>query len=491
MSATNVTTPRSASGAVGPEGAEAAVRGALDRIDAENERLGAFIHVAREDALDRAREVDARRGRGESAGKLAGVPVGVKDAIVTRRMPTTAGSRILCADGTRATGWRAPYDATVVRKLEAEGAVIVGKCNMDEFAMGSSTEHSAFFPARNPIDPTRIAGGSSGGSAVAVAAGMVPVSLGSDTGGSIRQPAALTGVVGIKPTYGRVSRYGLIAFASSLDQIGTFGRTVDDAARTLAVLSGHDPLDSTSLDAPPIAAPDAPLGEVAGLRIGVPSELLGAERTRGIEPGVLARFREALDRLTKDGASVKAIDLPHARYGVSAYYVIATAEASTNLARFDGVRFGARASDESLERLYRSTRARGFGAEVKRRILLGTFVLSAGYFDAYYLRAQKVRDRIREDFRAAFGAVDLVATPTSPTVAFELGARTADPLSMYLADVFTLPASLAGLPALSLPCGTSDGLPVGLQLVGRALEDDALIAAARAIEALVAGHGGA
>jgi aspartyl-tRNA(Asn)/glutamyl-tRNA(Gln) amidotransferase subunit A len=469
--------------------AEQTVRDALGRIDARNAELGAFLTVGHEVALERARALDAKRTRGIALGRLAGVPIGLKDALVTRAMPTTAGSKILCTRGTPESGWMSPYDATVVDRLEAEDAIIVGKCNMDEFAMGSSTEHSAFFVARNPHDPTRTAGGSSGGSAVAVASGMVPSALGSDTGGSIRQPAALTGIVGFKPTYGRVSRYGLIAFASSLDQIGTFGRSVEDAALVLSAISGRDARDATSLDAPAVLAPSAASGtDVSTLRVGVPAELLRDDAVGGIDPEVLASFRSAIEALRARGATVAPIELPHARYGVSAYYVIATAEASSNLSRFDGVRFGLRASDESLEQLYRSTRALGFGKEVKRRILLGTFVLSAGYYDAFYLRAQKVRTLIRKDFDAAFERVDFVATPTSPTVAFELGAKTADPLSMYLADVFTLPASLAGLPALSLPCGASRGLPIGLQLVGRGLADDALVRAALAVEDALGGR---
>ncbi|WP_437604119.1 Asp-tRNA(Asn)/Glu-tRNA(Gln) amidotransferase subunit GatA [Sorangium sp. So ce590] len=481
----------------GEVSAEEVARAALARIEQRDGGLGAFLTLQGEQALEAARALDARRARGDALGPLAGVPVGLKDALCTEGAPTTAGSKILtraAAGGSSkapdpSRGYRPPYDATVVARLREAGAILPGKCNMDEFAMGSSNENSAFGPVKNPWDPTRIPGGSSGGSAVAVAAGMTPGSLGSDTGGSIRQPASLTGVVGIKPTYGRVSRYGLIAFASSLDQIGPFAQDVKGAARLLEVISGRDPRDATSLDAP-VGAYEAACGrDVAGLRIGVPEEYFA----KGIDPQVEAKVREAIEGLRGLGCEIRPVHLPHTRYAVAAYYIVATAEASSNLARFDGVRFGLRVDGErggkaDLQGLYGSTRGEGFGREVKRRILLGTYVLSAGYYDAYYLRAQKVRTLIRRDFDEAFREVDLIAAPVSPTVAFRLGERVDDPLSMYLADVYTLPASMAGLPAISVPCATApapDGgpaLPVGLQLIGPALEEARLCRAAYAWE---------
>ncbi len=468
----------------GDRSAEEVTLHAIDRIEQGNARLGAFLTVQAEQALAEARALDVRRARGESLGRLAGVPIGLKDALCTKGVPTTAGSRILTRGGGPGSGWLPPYDATVVSRLRNEGAILVGKCNLDELAMGSSTENSAFFPAKNPWDEDRTPGGSSGGSAVAVAARMTPGSLGSDTGGSIRQPAALTGVVGVKPTYGRVSRHGLIAFASSLDQIGPFAADVRGAARLLEVIAGHDPLDATSLDAPVDAYEDACGQEVRGLRVGVPEEYFG----QGIEPGVEAAVRAAIAKLEGLGCKVRPVTLPHTRLAVAAYYVIATAEASSNLSRFDGVRFGLRVPGHDLADLYESTRTEGFGREVKRRIILGTYVLSAGYYDAYYLRAQKVRTLIRRDFDEAFREVDVLAAPVSPCVAFPLGARSEDPLSMYLADVDTLPASLAGVPALSVPCGFAtpfEGgpeLPVGLQLIAPALEEARLFAVAHAYE---------
>ncbi len=454
--------------------AEAVIAEALARIEARNGALNAFLTVARDEALARARELDARRARGETLGPLAGVPVAVKDAICTRGLRSTAASKIL-AD------YVPPYDATVVERLRAADAVVVGKTNMDEFAMGSSNENSAFGPARNPWDTARTPGGSSGGSAAAVAARLAPCALGSDTGGSIRQPATLTGVVGIKPTYGRVPRYGLIAFASSLDQIGPLATDVRGAARLLAVLAGHDPRDSTSLDAP-VGELEAACGRgVKGLRVGVPEEYFA----EGLDPEVEASVRAAIAALADAGCVVRPVKLPHTRYAVATYYVLATAEASSNLARFDGVRYGLRVDPhKDLRAMYGATRDAGFGAEVKRRILLGTFVLSAGYYDAYYLKAQRVRTLVRRDFDEAFREVDVVCSPASPTPAFRLGEKVDDPMAMYLSDVYTLPASLAGVPAMSVPCApTKSGLPVGLQIVARPLDEATMLAVAAACEA--------
>jgi aspartyl-tRNA(Asn)/glutamyl-tRNA(Gln) amidotransferase subunit A len=450
--------------------AEEACRQALDRIQALDGALHAFLHVDAGRAIDRARALD--RG-GAPAGPLHGVPVALKDNIAVRGMRTTAGSRVL-------ENYVSPFDATVVRKLEGAGAVIIGKTVCDEFAMGSSTEHCAYGPSRNPWAPDRIPGGSSGGSAVAVAAGMTPLALGSDTGGSIRQPAALCGIVGIKPTYGRVSRYGLIAFASSLDQIGPLSRSVADAALTLEVMSGPDPYDSTAAarDVPPFSRGLG--GDARGLRVGVPRHLLG----EGLDTAVRHLFDESLRTLEGLGVTIRTIELPHSPFAIPVYYLVGTAEASSNLARYDGVRYGVRATDpSSIGDMYDRTRSAGFGAEVKRRIMLGTYVLSAGYYDAYYLKAQRVRTLILRDFERAFADVDVVATPTSPTPAFLLGERTGDPLQMYLADVFTVSAPLAGLPAISMPCGlTADRLPVGLQLTGRAWDEATLFRLADAYE---------
>jgi aspartyl-tRNA(Asn)/glutamyl-tRNA(Gln) amidotransferase subunit A len=449
---------------------------ALAAAAAHDAALHAFLHVAGEAAIEQARAVDGKRARGEALGPLAGVPVAVKDAICARGMPATAGSRIL-------EGWTPPYDATVVARLRAADAVIVGKTNMDEFAMGSSTENSAFGASKNPYDLARTPGGSSGGSAAAVSARIVPCALGSDTGGSIRQPAALTGVVGVKPTYGRVSRYGLIAFASSLDQIGPFAGDVRGAARVLSVIAGHDPCDATSLDAP-VGDLEAACGRsIRGLRIGVPDEYFA----RGLDPEVHASVRMAMTELESDGCIVKQVSLPHTRFAVATYYVLATAEASSNLARFDGVRYGLRVEEldgDDVRAMIGATRDAGFGPEVKRRILLGTFVLSAGYYDAYYLKAQRVRTLVRRDFEDALRDVDVLCSPTSPTPAFALGEKTADPLAMYLSDVYTLPASLAGYPAMSIPCEpTASGLPVGLQIVARPLDEATMFAVAAAWEA--------
>ncbi|MBK7586804.1 MAG: Asp-tRNA(Asn)/Glu-tRNA(Gln) amidotransferase subunit GatA [Myxococcales bacterium] len=465
--------------------AEAVAKECLARIAAHGE-LNAFLHVAEAATLSCARDIDARRARGEPLGALAGVPIALKDALCTKDAPTTAGSKILTRDGSAASGWRPPFDATVVARLRAADALLVGKTNMDEFAMGSSNENSAFGPVKNPWDPRRIPGGSSGGSAVSVAAGLASGALGSDTGGSIRQPAALTGTVGIKPSYGRVSRFGLVAFASSLDQIGPFARDVQSAARLLGVIAGHDPADSTSSTAPLPDLEAACERDPRGLRIGVPEDYFGA----GLDPEVEAQVRAATGRLEADGATVVPIEMPHTKHGVATYYVLATAEASSNLARFDGVRFGLRVEDAgaALGAMYEATRSRGFGREVKRRILLGTYVLSAGYYDAYYRKAQAVRRLIQRDFARAFREVDLIATPTSPSPAFTLGERVEDPLAMYLADVYTLPASLAGVAAASLPVGLTrataaqPALPVGLQLIAPAFAEDRLFTALAACE---------
>ncbi|MEO8256809.1 MAG: Asp-tRNA(Asn)/Glu-tRNA(Gln) amidotransferase subunit GatA [Acidobacteriota bacterium] len=458
-------------------GAQSAVevcRQALARIERIDPRLGAFNTVTAEHALARAAELDRDRDRW-SAAPLLGVPIALKDNLCTRDIRTTASSRIL-------ESYVPPYDATVVTRLADAGAVLIGKTNCDEFAMGSSTENSAFGPSRNPWAPDRIPGGSSGGSAVAVAAGLTPLALGSDTGGSIRQPAALCGVVGLKPTYGRVSRYGLLAFASSLDQIGPLTRTVRDAALTLAVIAGADPADATSSSEPVADYPAALTGDVRGLRIGVPSSLFET----GVDGEVLRAFRAALDALAGRGVTLVDIELPHARHAIAVYYLIATAEASSNLARYDGVRYGFRSAEsrgDDLAIMYGRTRGRGFGAEVKRRIMLGTYVLSAGYYDAYYLKAQQVRTLILSDYDAAFQRVDVVAMPTSPGAAFRIGERVDDPLRMYLADIFTVSANLAGLPAISVPCGfTADRLPVGLQLTGRRFGEATLLRLADAYE---------
>jgi aspartyl-tRNA(Asn)/glutamyl-tRNA(Gln) amidotransferase subunit A len=466
--------------ATGDTSAEEVCRRTLDRIAAVDPPLHAFHHVDAERALARARALD--RGR-DVSGPLHGVPVALKDNLCIRGGVTTAGSRVL-------ERFVSPYDAAVTEALERAGAVIVGKTICDEFAMGSSTENSAFGPSRNPWNPDLIPGGSSGGSAVAVAAGMTPLALGSDTGGSIRQPAALCGVVGIKPTYGRVSRYGLIAFASSLDQIGPFARTVDDAARCLQVISGADPRDSTAARVDVPDYPAALTGDVRNLRVGVPYGLLDRETagsssgSEGIEPDVRAAFSESIRVVRELGADVLSIDLPHSHAGIPVYYLIATAEASSNLARYDGVRYGSRAEGaDTLAAMYERTRRAGFGAEVKRRIMLGTYVLSRGYYDAYYLKAQQVRTLIRRDYDRAFERVDVIALPTSPTAAFPLGERTSDPLQMYLADVFTVGAPLAGLPAISVPGGfTGTRLPVGLQLIGKAWDEATMLRLADAYE---------
>jgi aspartyl-tRNA(Asn)/glutamyl-tRNA(Gln) amidotransferase subunit A len=447
----------------------------LRTIDARDPPLHAFLEVARAEVLAQAKAVDAKRARGEALGPLAGVPVALKDAICAKGITTTSGSKIL-------EGYVPPYDATVVLRLKAADALLPGKTNMDEFAMGSSNENSAYGPAKNPWDTARTPGGSSGGSAVAVAARMTAGSLGSDTGGSIRQPAAFSGVVGVKPTYGRVSRFGLVAFASSLDQIGPFARDVRGAARILSVIAGPDARDATSLDAPVPDLERACGASVKGLRVGVPAEYFAD----GLDAEVAASVRGAIDALASLGCVVKPVKLTHTRYAVATYYVIATAEASSNLARFDGVRYGLRVErTNDLRAMYGATRDAGFGAEVKRRILLGTFVLSAGYYDAYYLKAQKVRTLLCRDYEEAFREVDVIASPTAPTPAFKLGDFVSDPLTMYLNDIYTLPASLAGLPSMSVPCApTKSGLPVGLQLTTPALTEDRLFSIGAAWEAV-------
>jgi len=443
---------------------------ALDRILA-TASLNAFNTIDGDRALERAADIDRNRARYASA-PLAGVPVAVKDNICTRGLKTTASSRIL-------EHFIPPYDATVIERLHAAGAVVIGKTNCDEFAMGSSNENSAFGPAKNPWAVDRIPGGSSGGSAVAVAARMTPLAFGSDTGGSIRQPAAMCGVVGLKPTYGRVSRYGLLAFGSSLDQIGPFAHTVRDAAITLGVIAGADPADATSAPQKVDDYEAALTGDVKGLRVGVPSRMLA----EGVDPEISRALLTALDTLRARGATVVDIDLPHAKYAISVYYLVATAEASSNLARYDGARYGLRSADADLGAMYMKSREAGFGAEVKRRIMLGTYVLSAGYYDAYYLKAQQVRTLIRRDYDQAFEAVDVVAMPTSPIPPFKIGEKVADPLQMYLADIFTVSANLAGLPAISVPCGFSSGcLPIGLQLTGRPFDERTLLQAADAYE---------
>jgi aspartyl-tRNA(Asn)/glutamyl-tRNA(Gln) amidotransferase subunit A len=446
----------------------------LTAIAARDVEIHAFNLVTADQARQAALAIDARVAAGDDPGPLAGVPVALKDNMCTVGVPTTCSSRIL-------EGWRPPYDATVVEKLAAAGAVVVGKTNLDEFAMGSSTENSAFGPTRNPHDTSRVPGGSSGGSAAAVAAGFAPLALGSDTGGSIRQPAALCGVVGMKPTYGAVSRYGLVAFASSLDQIGPLARTVADAAALFEAIAGHDPCDATSI---PEAVPAVSAGladGVAGLRVGLVTELCEAE---GIEADVSARVREAAEALEHAGAKVDEVSVPAAVYGLSAYYLIAPAEASSNLARYDGVRFGLRVDAPTTGEMYDRTRTQGFGAEVKRRIMLGTYALSAGYYDAFYGKAQRVRTLILRDFEAAYERFDVLLSPTSPSTAFPLGAKTADPLTMYLNDVCTIPCNLSGDPAMSVPFGTGDdGLPVGVQVMAPSLGEATMFRAAAALEA--------
>ena len=449
---------------------------ALNRIEALEPKLHSFLCVTPERALDMARQVDAKIAAGEEIALLAGIPIGIKDNMCTQGIPTTCGSRIL-------ENFVPPYSSTVTQKLMDAGAVMVGKTNLDEFAMGSSTENSAYQVTANPWDLERVPGGSSGGSAAAVAAGECVVALGSDTGGSIRQPASFCGVVGLKPTYGLVSRFGLVAYASSLDQIGPFGRTVEDAAILLGACAGYDAKDSTSLkveipDYASLLKPD--LRSIGQLKIGIIKETFG----EGLDSTVAAAVTKALEQLRNLGAEIQEISCPRFRYGLPTYYIIAPSEASANLARYDGVKYGLRASDsDNLLSMYTKTRAAGFGAEVKRRIMLGTYALSAGYYDAYYLKAQKVRTLIKQDFERAFEQVDVLVSPTAPTTAFKAGEKTDDPLSMYLSDLMTIPVNLAGLPGLSLPCGFDEkGLPIGMQLIGNVLREDLLLQVAYAYE---------
>ncbi len=458
--------------------ASEAVDAHLARIRDKDGAIGAFLARADEAAREEAKAIDARLAQGEDPGPLAGVPIAVKDVMHVRGLPTTCGSKIL-------KGFMPPYEATVITRLKGAGAIVLGKLNMDEFAMGSSNENSAYGPVRNPWDVTRVPGGSSGGSAAAVAAGFATMALGSDTGGSIRQPAAFCGVVGLKPTYGRVSRYGLVAFASSLDQIGPIARSCADAALALSVIAGQDVHDATSS---PRAVDnyEAALSQpTRGLRVGIPRDFLKT----GVEAGVMAEFDKTIAALRADGAEIVEVALPNAPHAIATYYLVATAEASSNLARFDGVRYGLRvdsaAARATLKDMYGETRDAGFGPEVKRRIILGTFVLSSGYYDAYYLKAQKVRTLIRRDFETAFASCDVIATPTTPSPAFKLGEKTANPLEMYLADVFTVPANLAGVPGISVPCGFSNGLPVGMQFVGPAFAETSLLRAGHAVERLM------
>ncbi len=442
------------------------------KIAAEDAEIGAYLTLSKDHAYRQAATIDALADKGDELPPLAGVPIAVKDVFTTKDIRTTAGSKIL-------ENFISPYDATIVTRLKNAGAVILGKTNCDEFAMGSSNENSGFRPVRNPRDHSRVPGGSSGGSAAAVAAGMAVASVGSDTGGSIRQPAAFCGVVGLMPTYGRVSRYGLIAFASSLDHPGPFGKTVNDTALMLQVLAGRDPLDSTTAD---VAVPNYSdyVGQpVTGLKVGVPVEYFG----EGLDAEVRAAVECGIQELAKAGAEIVPISLPHTAYAIPTYYVVATAEASSNLARYDGVRYGLREEAKSLAEMYRRTRDTGFGAEVKRRIMLGTYVLSAGYYDAYYLKAQRVRSLLARDFGEAFARVDVIVTPTTPTPAFKLGEKTDDPLAMYLADIFTVTADLAGIPGISIPCGKSkEGLPIGMQILGKHFDEGTILRVAHVAE---------
>ena len=443
------------------------------KIESDDPKIGAFLTLSKERALAKAAEMDALAAKGDKLPPLGGVPVAIKDVMVTKGIRTTAGSKIL-------GDYIPPYDCTAVARLEAAGAVVLGKLNCDEFAMGSSNENSAWKPVHNPRDLTRVPGGSSGGSAAAVAADMAVAALGSDTGGSIRQPASFCGVVGMMPTYGRVSRYGLIAFASSLDHIGPLTKTVKDAAIVLRTIAGRDPMDSTSAEVPVpdyVAELEKP---VRGLRIGVAKEYLG----EGLDQEVRSAIEAAIQNLAKQGCEIVEVSLPHTKYAIPAYYIVATAEASSNLARFDGVRYGYRAKDaRTLSEMYRRSRDQGFGAEVKRRIMLGTYALSAGYYDAYYLKAQRVRTLLTRDFEEAFRKVDAIVGPVSPTAAFKLGEKVDDPLAMYLADIYTVTADLAGIPGISVPCGeTKEKLPIGLQILGRHFDESTVLRVAQASE---------
>ncbi len=455
----------------GAQSATEVLEAHLAAVAAHDDGVHAFTLVTADEARRQATDVDRTVAAGEDPGPLAGVPVALKDNLCTRGVPTTCCSRIL-------DGWQPPYDATVVERLRTAGAVVVGKTNMDEFAMGSSTEHSAFGPTRNPHDRDRVPGGSSGGSAAAVAAGFVPLALGSDTGGSIRQPAALCGVVGLKPTYGTVSRYGLVAFASSLDQIGPLASTVADAALVFEVIGGHDPADSTSLDRPPPRVLSVLDGGVAGMRVGIVRELIDLAA-----PDVAARTRQAAEVCAAAGARVEEVSVPESVLGLSAYYLIAPGEASSNLARYDGVRYGLRVDGGDTVAMNTATRTAGFGDEVKRRIMLGTYVLSAGYVDAYYNQALRVRTMIIEGFESAYRRCDVLLAPTTPTTAFPIGAKAGDPLAMYLSDACTVPSNLAGHPAVSVPFGTGDGgLPVGVQVLGPALGESTVLRVAAVVE---------
>jgi aspartyl-tRNA(Asn)/glutamyl-tRNA(Gln) amidotransferase subunit A len=467
--------------AAGEVSAVEATQAHLDRIAAVDERVHAFLYVDTDGALAAAPAVDEARARGAVLGPLAGVPIAVKDVMTTRGVPTTCGSKIL-------EGWRPPYDATVVTRLREAGLVVLGKTNMDEFAMGSSTEYSAYGPTNNPWDLTRIPGGSGGGSAASLAAYEAPLAIGTDTGGSIRQPGAVTGTVGAKPTYGGTSRYGLVAFSSSLDTPGPCARTVEDAALLHAVIAGHDPRDSTSIPAPVpdvvAAARLGATGDLSGVKLGLVAQFGG----EGAEAGVMAAFREGVEALAKLGAEVVEVSCPHFEYALPAYYLIAPSECSSNLARFDGVRYGLRAGDDgqrALEEVMSLTREAGFGPEVKRRIIIGTYALSSGYYDAYYGQAQKVRTLISRDFGAAFEKVDVLVSPTTPFVAFPFGSRTTDPYQMYLADLYTIPVNLYGGPAVSVPCGLSEGLPVGLQIMAPTMADDRMYRVAAALESVI------
>jgi aspartyl-tRNA(Asn)/glutamyl-tRNA(Gln) amidotransferase subunit A len=460
--------------------ASAVVDAFYQKIRKDDPDTGAYLTLSEERAYAQAARIDELAGRGDALPLLAGVPIAVKDVISTRGVRTTAGSKIL-------DNYVAPYNATVVDRLESAGAIILGKTNCDEFAMGSSNENSGFHPVRNPRDRTRVPGGSSGGSAAVVAAGTAVASLGTDTGGSIRQPASFCGVVGLMPTYGRVSRYGLIAFASSLDKIGPFGKTVKDAALLLEVMAGRDRMDSTSADLPVPVYSDIVGQPIAGLKIGVPSEYFG----EGLDAEVRSAVETAIKKLAEAGCEIVPISLKHTAYAIPTYYLVATAEASANLARFDGVRYGVRAKGaKTLSEMYRRTRDEGFGPEVKRRIMLGTYALSSGYYDAYYLKAQRVRTLIARDFDEAFGKVDAIVTPTTPTAAFRLGEKADDPLAMYLADIFTVTASLAGIPGLSVPCGNnSDGLPIGLQVLGKHFDEATVLRVGHVVEHALATSG--
>ena len=450
-----------------------------DRISAVEQQVQGYITLTKDIAFEQAEAADAGFERGDEMHPLAGIPIAVKDVICTKDVLTTCGSKIL-------HNFISPYDATVMTKIRHQGFVMIGKTNMDEFAMGSSTENSAFKITRNPWNLDTIPGGSSGGSAAVVAADAAICALGSDTGGSIRQPAALCGVVGMKPTYGRVSRYGLVAFASSLDQIGPFSKDVTDCALMLNAICGHDPMDSTSVNRPDTDFTRSLVNGIKGITIGIPKEYF----IEGLDADVEDRVRDAIEVLRGCGAIIEEISLPHTEYAIATYYIIAPAEASANLARYDGVRFGFRASNaENLIDMYRKTRSQGFGEEVKRRIMLGTYALSSGYYDAYYLKAQKVRTLIKSDFDSAFEKVDVIAAPTSPTPAFKVGERTDDPLQMYLSDILTTPASLAGIPAISMPCGlTHSGLPVGLQIIAPAFEENKILQVAYTYEQHAGGH---